>query len=61
MFWGCVVTENTPYVLHGDAQLVILHISNVALGKSGGSGKISLKIRKGKENTSSKKKEKSNG
>ena len=49
MFWGCVVTENTPYILHGDVQFGILHISNAALGKSNESGKISLKIRKGKE------------
>src|SRR5450830_1832052 len=52
MFWGSVIKEGKPYKTHSaleGSDYPVLHISNVALPKSAGNGKVHLVASMGKE------------
>lgn len=52
MFWGCVIKEGKPYKTHNaleESDYPVLHISNVALPKSAGNGKVHLVASMGKD------------
>lgn len=52
MFWGCVIKEGKPYKTHSaleESDYPVLHISNVALPKSAGNGKVHLVASMGKD------------
>jgi len=49
MFWGCVVSEKKPYTVVKDSDLQVVHLSNIALSKSSGTGKTYLLITRQKE------------
>lgn len=52
MFWGTVIKEGKPYKTHSaleESDYPVLHISNVALPKSAGNGKVHLVASMGKD------------
>jgi hypothetical protein len=52
MFWGCVVKEGKPYKTQAaleENDYPVLHLSNVALPRTAGNGKIHLLASMGKD------------
>ena len=52
MFWGSVIKEGKPYKTHSaleESDYPVLHISNVALPRSAGNGKVHLVASMGKD------------